>query len=162
MKKEDFLKGMTMMGIAYNKEYNQKELEVWYSMLGDYKVEDFSNAIQTLIKTLKRVPTIADITEQIAKEKTSNIPTAEDEWQEVLYAVRRYGSYREKEALESLKPYTAKIVGYIGYFRICSATSDEQIWNKKNIIEEYNSLVDKSIINLQIENNSNEKLMLNE
>ena len=118
MKKEDFLKGMTMMGIAYNKEYNQKELEVWYSMLGDYKVEDFSNAIQTLIKTLKRVPTIADITEQIAKEKTSNIPTAEDEWQEVLYAVRRYGSYREKEALESLKPYTAKIVGYIGYFRI--------------------------------------------
>lgn len=160
MSKEEFLEGMTFLGIAYNKEYTKEEIEVWYSMLNQYSKKEFSDAIKCVVKTLKRIPTIADITEQIVKTKVENIPSAEDEWQEVLYAVRGYGSYREKEALESLKPYTAKITKYIGYYRICTSTQEEQIWNKKKFIEEYNSLLDKNIINLQIGNK--EKLMLNE
>ena len=79
-----------------------------------------------------------------------NIPEAEEEWQEVIDAVHRWGSYRQTEALEDLKPYTAKIVGYIGYQRICMSSPEEQVWNKKEFIEEYNTLKDKEIINLQI------------
>ena len=119
-------------------------------MLGKYTSEEFSSAIQELIKTEKYFPSIAHITEQIAKLKLVNIPSAEDEWQEVINAVHRWGSYRQAEALEDLKPYTAKIVGYIGYMNICTATKEEQVWNKKEFIEEYNALKDKEIINLQI------------
>lgn len=167
--KKDIIDTITLLKITYPnglKEISDNELkimiEVWLNDFKNTSKEDFNKAIQNIRYKNKFFPSVADIKEEIAKLKVADTPTAEDEWQEVLYAVRRYGSYREEEALESLKPYTAKIVGYIGYFRICSATSDEQIWNKKNFIEEYNSLVDKNIINLQIENSSNEKLMLNE
>ena len=160
MSKEEFLEGMTFLGLAYNKEFTKEEIEVWYSMLCGYSKKEFSDSIKRLVKTLKRIPTIADITEDITNNKVSTISTAEDEWQNVLNAVRIYGSYREKEALESLKPYTAKIVKYIGYYRICISTQDEQVWNKKEFINEYNSLVDKDILELQ--QGKKEQVMLNE
>lgn len=149
MDKEKFVKGMTFLGIAYNKEFTKEEVEVWYSMLKDYSVEDFSTAIQYLVKTEERLPSIAVITKQIAKSKTADVPDAEDEWQEVLNAVHKYGSYRQQDAINSLKPYTAKIVGYVGFQRICMATQEEQTWNKKEFIAEYNSLKDKALENMQ-------------
>ena len=152
MKKEDFIKGMTLLGVAYNKSFTEEEISIWYQMLGNNTEEDFSRAIQDLIKTETFLPSIAHITKQIAKYKTSDIPGAEDEWQEVLNVVRYFGSYREQEALENLKPYTAKIVKYIGYYRICTSTQEEQVWNKKNFIEEYNALKDKETTELQIGN----------
>ena len=161
MNKETFLKIMTYMGIAYNKEITQEQLEVWYSFLKDYNEVELNNAVKQLINTEKYMPSIAEIKEQIAKTKLSNVPEAEDEWQEVLKSVRRFGSYNQDKAIASLKPYTAKIVGYIGYQRICMAESDEQVWNKKEFISEYNSLKDKEIENLQIGNNKREFLLDN-
>lgn len=150
MDKEKFVKGMTFLGIAYNKEFSKEEIEVWYSMLKDNTIEDFSNAIQELVKTEERLPSIATITKQISKNKTVGLPDAEDEWLEVKKAISRYGYYREQEALNSLKPYTAKIVKYVGFQRICMATQEEQTWNKKEFIGEYNALKDKTIENLQL------------
>lgn len=160
MDKEKFVKGMTFLGIAYNKEFTKEELEVWYSMLKDNSSEDFSNAIQELVKTEERLPSIATITKQIAKNRTAYLPEAEDEWLEVKKAISRYGYYREQEAIKSLKPYTAKIVGYIGFQRLCMATQEEQIWNKKEFIGEYNALKDKVVENLQLGISDSEIKML--
>ena len=54
------------MGLAYNKEFTEEQVSVWYSFLKDYSFEELNNAIKELIKTLKRMPTIADITEQMS------------------------------------------------------------------------------------------------
>lgn len=159
MTKEDFIKCIKMLSIAYNKDFTEEQVEVWYSMLGEYTIEEFSKAIQDLIKTEEYLPSIAHITKAIAKQHTSNLPNAEDEWQEVLKAIRQYGYYRKEQALESLKPYTAKIVNYIGFERICMATPEEQTWNKKNFITEYNTLKDTLTENLQI---GTSELLLNE
>ena len=91
---------------------------------------------------------------------TNNLPNAEDEWQDVLRAVREYGSWDEEGALNSMQPYTRKIVQYIGFKRICMASPDEQTWNKKEFIGEYNSLKDKVVENLQI--GVSESKLLNE
>lgn len=159
MNKDEFLKGMAILTAVYDKEFTKEQIEVWYSVLGQYSVDEFSEAISELIKTEKKLPTIAHITEQIAKSKLKNIPTAEEEWEEVIDAVHRFGSYREAEAMDSLKPYTKKIAGYIGYQRICMASPEEQVWNKKEFIGEYNALKDKEIENLQI--GSDERNLLN-
>lgn len=158
MDKEKFVKIMTYMCVAYNKELTKEQLDVWYSFLKDYTVDELNTAVKALINTEKHLPTIAHIKEQIAKNKTTSIPDAEDEWQEVLKLVSRYGSYRQQEALKSLKPYTAKIVQYVGYQNICMATPDEQVWNKKEFIADYNNLKNELIINLQLDN-SNIKLL---
>lgn len=159
MTKEDFIKCIKMLSIAYNKDFTEEQVEVWYSMLGEYTIEEFSKAIQDLIKTEEYLPSIAHITKAIAKQHTSNLPNAEDEWQEVLKAIRQYGYYRKEQALKNLKPYTAKIVNYIGFERICMATPEEQTWNKKNFITEYNTLKDTLTENLQI---GTSELLLNE
>lgn len=150
MNKEKFVKIMTYMCMAYSKELTKEQLDVWYSFLKIYSDEELNIAVKNLINTKKTLPTIADIKEEIARIKTNDIPEAEDEWQEVLNAVRQFGSYREQEALQDLKPYTSKIVRYIGYQRICASTPDEQTWNKKEFIGEYNALKDKVRNDLQL------------
>ena len=149
MNKQDFLEGITILGVAYDKEFTEEQVSVWYQMLGNYTKQEFKSAIQELIKTEEHLPSIAKITKTIAKTKV-NLPDAEDEWQDVLRAVRQYGSWNEEGALESLEPYTRKIVKYIGFNRICMATPEEQTWNKKEFIGEYNSLKDKVVEHTQL------------
>ena len=48
MKKEDFIKGMTLLSVAYNKYFEEDEISIWYQMLGDNTEEEFSRAIQKL------------------------------------------------------------------------------------------------------------------
>ena len=160
MDKEKFLKIITYMGVVYNKEFTEEQVEIWYSFLKDYSVEELNNAVKYLINTEKFLPTIAHIKEVIAKSKLSEMPEAEEEWAKVINAVHVYGSYKEEEALNSLNEYTKQIVKLIGYYRICTSTQEEQTWNKKEFIAEYNALKDKLIVIKQIE--SNEKKMLNE
>lgn len=157
--RKDIVEILTLLKITYPnalKDLSEEELslmiEVWTKDFENTPKEVFNKAINNIRSTNKYFPSIAEIKEEIAKMKIGNIPEAEDEWQDVLYVVRKWGSYREKEALEDLNPYTAKIVKYIGYYRICTATQEEQVWNKKEFIEEYNALRDKEIINLQIGN----------
>ena len=152
MNKEKFLKIITYMGIAYNKEFTKEQIEVWYSFLKDYSEEELNNAVKALVNTEKYLPTIAHIKEQIAKNRLKDMPSAEDEWEEVIKAIHRFGSYREEQALESLNPYTAKVLSYIGYYRVCTSNQEEQTWNKKEFMAEYNALKDKQIVELQIEN----------
>ena len=150
MNKQDFLEGMTILGIAYNKEFTEEQVGVWYQMLGNYTKKEFKNAVLELIKTEDYLPSIATVTKTIAKQKTKAFPNAEDEWQDVIRAVKQFGSWNEKEGLESLKPYTRKIVEHIGFNRICMATPEDQVWNKKDFIGEYNSLKDKMVEDLQL------------
>ena len=148
MTKKEFLEGITLLGVAYDKEFTKEQIEVWYSMLGGYSKNQFRNAIKELIKTEKYLPTIADITKQIANNQTSDIPTAEDEWEEVLRMIHRYGTYRQQEALDNMKPYTAYIVNHIGYQIICLST--DNTWNRKEFIEEYNQLKEREKELIQI------------
>lgn len=125
-------------------------IQVWTNDFKDTPKELFLKAINNIRNKNKFFPSIADIKEEIAKMQVVSIPEAEDEWQEVLKTVSKYGAYRQEEAMQSLKPYTAKIAGYIGYTKICMATSEEQIWNKKEFISEYDVLKNKIVENLQI------------
>jgi hypothetical protein len=165
--KKDIVDAITLLKFSFPgalKDISESDIqvmvEIWYEDFKNTPKEDFINAINGIRYTSKYFPSIADIKERLAKKNVATLPSAEDEWQEVLKAVRRYGSYREEEALKSLKPYTSRIVRLIGYYRICTSTPEQQTWNRKEFIEEYNSLKDKAMENLQI--GVSEKLMLNE
>lgn len=155
--KKDIIDTITLLKMTYPnslKDYGENELkmmiEIWFNDFKDTSKEDFKKAINDIRYTSSFFPSIADIKKRIAESKTSDIPSAEDEWQEVLNAVRHYGSYKETEALKSLNPYTSKITQLIGYYRICTSNQEQQTWNKKEFIDEYNSLKDEYITDLQI------------
>ena len=149
MNKEEFIKGMSLLSIAYNKNFTKEELEVWYQMLGKNSKREFSIAIQRLIKTEEYMPSIAKINKTIAELKLGDVPSAEDEWNRVIKSVQMYGSYQQEKAMEYLGQRTAYIVSLVGYQRICMATPEEQIWNKKEFIDKYNALKDKDIFDIQ-------------
>lgn len=152
MNKEDFIKTLTGAAKLYGKELDTETIMMWLSFFKNDTTEEFKNAISHHIKTSSKFPTIADIKKLIASKKTSDIPKAEDEWNRVIDLVHKYGSYAISKALSEMSDYTRYIVSHIGYIRICNANSDEQIWNKKAFIEEYNDLKDKNIEMLQLEN----------
>lgn len=148
---------LTVLKVSYpsalrdlDKETATLMIGIWLKDFKNTKKELFLEAVNNIRNKSDFFPTIAQIKKEIANLEVKDIPKAEDEWQEVLMAVRKYGYYRSKEALDSLNPYTAYITRHIGFMNICNATEEQQVWNKKEFIGEYNALKDKEIENIQI------------
>jgi hypothetical protein len=69
MSKEDFIKGMKVLGQAYGVQYTSNDCELWYEFIGEYSVDVFKRTIKNIIKTSKFAPKIADIVQGCEEEK---------------------------------------------------------------------------------------------
>lgn len=137
MKPEEFTQAMTFLGIAYNKEFSPEHISVWYEFFKDINIKDFKMAVGRIVNKSKFLPSISELKSEIALISNPVLQmNAEDEWDNVLRTVRRFGSYRETEAMESLNPYTRNIIRQIGYKRICMSESIQ--WERKEFIELFN------------------------
>ena len=161
--KETIIKTFALLKANYQnslKDYSKQEMQLainaWYEFFKDIPEIDFNRAIKNIISKCDFFPTISQVKREIADNQTQNFPSAEDEWEKVIKAVHRYGTYRQKEALDSLKPYTRYITSHIGYQIICM--SEDNTWNRKEFIDEYNHLKDKEKELIQI-GTSNFKLL---
>ena len=67
MTKEEFVKGLKFLSIAYNKEFDKEKAEVWYSMLEEYNYETYKNALKEIVKTNKFLPSVSEIIEYCNK-----------------------------------------------------------------------------------------------
>ena len=92
---------------------------VWYSLLKDLDYRVAQAAIQKYMLTNKFPPTIADIRELSTSVTTGEKPLWSDGWEEVLRAIRRYGSYQETKALESMTATTRTAVQRLGFRNLC-------------------------------------------
>lgn len=149
MKQEEFIKILKLLGASYNKEFDQEQAEVWYSFLKNYQYSELLEATKNIISKNKYLPSIAEIKEEIAHLQMKDIPRAEDEWQEVINAVYKFGE-RIGEVEKYLKPYTYAMMRKVGYGIICNASPEEQIWNKNRFIEYYNDYLQIEKENIQI------------
>lgn len=149
MNKEQFTKGITYLAIAYNKELTQEQIGVWYDFFKDEDFETFRQAVKRIIPQKQFMPSIAELKSEIATLKNPILQlNADEEWNEVLKAVRRWGSYREEEALNSLKPYTKHIARMVGYTRICMSKDIQ--WERKEFIELFNNSQDRDEMALML------------
>lgn len=142
MTKEEFFKGMTYLGVAYNKEIPEKQIEIWYEFFANVKYDDFRSAVKRIVQKQNFLPTVADLKRELAKITNPMLQlNAEEEFENVRKAIRTYGSYRIAELMSSLEPYTAEITRRIGIQRICEA--EEIQWIKKEFISEFNNGLDR-------------------
>lgn len=72
MKKEEMVKLLGYLGVAYGKEFTQQECEVYYDFFKDYNYSILQAAIKDTIKTSKYMPKIADLIEACDKSKEDN------------------------------------------------------------------------------------------
>lgn len=100
-------------------------VKVWYEFLKDLDSKICSVAISKYIMTNKFPPTVADIRELSASVVIGDKPLWSDGWEEVLLAIRRYGSYNEEKALESMSDITKQCVRRLGYQNLCRSEAIE-------------------------------------
>ena len=119
---------------------NQQAAELWYKQISDI--------LNKWVALNKWSPTIADIREQAAGLTQKPIKDWGDAWDDVRMAVRLYGSYQQKEAMESLDELTKECVKRVGYINICM--SENIATERANFRMIYNELAKRKKEDSQI------------
>lgn len=122
MNKKEFATFAAALKTYYPKENllpNAQAMELWYRQLEDIPYQLAEIALNKWVATNKWSPTIADIREQATCVKIGDKPLWSDGWEEVLRAIRKFGSYRETEALGTMSEITREAVNRIGFRNMC-------------------------------------------
>ena len=94
-------------------------MQLWFNQLNDIPYDVAEVTLNKWVATNKWSPSIADIREQATDITQGAGKDWGDAWQDVLRAIRLYGSYEELKALESLDETTRKVVKRLGFRNLC-------------------------------------------
>ena len=143
MTREEFLAGLKVLTMAYSKDMTQEQTAMWYSFFSFDDFQTFRTAVKKLCVTSRFFPSIADIKATMAETDLRRIP-ADEAWNDVQCAIRKYGYYRPDEAMESLTPETQAAVRSLGGFqRICVQDNNE--WLRKDFTKIYDEMKGRDI-----------------
>lgn len=98
---------------------NQQAMELWFREIQDIPFDVAEMALRKWVATNKWSPSIADIREMTAGIVNGDPMTWGESWEKALNAVKRFGSYNQAAAMDSLDPLTRKCVENIGYLELC-------------------------------------------
>jgi len=94
--------------------------QLWEAALSDMPFQVAKNALVKVLVSARYFPTVAEIREAAVSLTAPPVMTALEAWHMVMNAVRRYGYYREQEALASLPADVADMVRRFGWREICA------------------------------------------
>ena len=135
MTREEFANGMAFMATIYSKDMTAEQVGIWYSFFENDSFEEFQKAVRKLAVSTKFFPSIAELKEAIAEDAVGMI-SADQAWDKVLYAVRRYGWCNAEAAMKSLPTAAQLTVNHLGGFqRICE--SEDLEWTRKDFMKAY-------------------------
>lgn len=140
MTDKEFIKAMTFLSIAFDKDLDSKQINIYYSYFKNENYDVIKNTFKRIIATRKFFPTVSDIKQELEIIKNPELENnAEEEWGKVLFAIRKYGSYGALEAMESFSPLTQTIVRSLGGFsELCFCGSLD--FKRKDFIKMYNNM----------------------
>ena len=130
MNKDEFMKFFKYItAVTTDTNPSPERTQVYWDLLNDLDFKVAMVAAKKVLATLENpflpMPAVfrgmaLDVTGQVAV----SFPTA---YAEVLRAIRNFGSYREREALESLSPLTRKATLAIGWKDLCLSEEPDVI-----------------------------------
>lgn len=129
MTKKDMTVVLNILKTAYPRFYQNlganeidDVINLWFVMLGDTDLETIKLALYKIIATSVYPPTIAELRNDIAKINKGEIEDAGEAWDKILKAIRKYGIYREQEALSTFSPSILACIRSLGGWRyICTS-----------------------------------------
>lgn len=98
---------------------NKEAMALWYRELQDIPFPVAETALRKWVSTNKWSPSIAELRETAANVKNGEIPDWGEGWEQVCKAIRKYGYYEPRKALESLDPITRQCVERLGFTNLC-------------------------------------------
>ena len=151
MDKKEF--SMLVMAIRtyYPKEQilpNQQAMELWYRELQDIPYAVAEAGLRQWVSTNKWSPSIAEIREITTNIQQGSVADWGEGWEQVLTAIRKYGTYRIPEAMESFDPITKKCVERLGFRNICLSENINQ--DRANFRMIYEQLAEREKKEMQL------------
>lgn len=123
MTKKEFALFVAALKTYYSKEEkllpNNQAVELWFNQLNDIPYDVLVLALNKWVATNKWSPSIAEIRATAAEIVNGEQADWGDGWEQVLRAIRMYGSYNVGAALDSLDDITRQCVERIGFREIC-------------------------------------------
>lgn len=128
MNKEEILKIIKILKISYPSYFRELQddeivlmTQLWEKKFKNYSLDQVSNAIDNLTSKSKYMPSISEVLSEIVQINTPQLKlNPYGEWENVLKAIRKYGTYGEDKALQSLEEPTSTIARQLGWYRICT------------------------------------------
>lgn len=125
MNKQDILKAVAPLQLAYNASLDDNRLRLYVEMLSDIPPQILEAAVKKLIMTNKFLPSIAEIREVAYGIKGiisgTAAPDESEAWGEVIKAIQSVGYYgKPKFSHEAI----TTAVNNIGWQDICMTTDD--------------------------------------
>lgn len=143
MTREEFLKGILFMTTAYSKEMPQEQVGIWYSFFERDNYDTFRKAVKEICVTSRFFPSIAEIKAAMAENDLNRL-SSDQAWNNVQYAIGRYGYYQCDKAMESLTPEEQATVKSLGGFkRLCQQENTE--WLRKDFCKIYDDMKGRDI-----------------
>lgn len=113
---------ITMLLAAFPRELRPDQVEetskIYRIMMRDLDFSAAKIAVQRLLATAKRLPTIADIREAMLEVGVGGKRSGAEAWGDVRKAVSQFGAYREPRFAD---PLVAEAVDAIGWHVICKS-----------------------------------------
>ncbi len=138
MTKDEFKLIIAMLTAAYpNFEISNKiAFDMWYESLKDIDLKTAKLAVMKQVTESVYRPTIASLRQMAIniKNPMTTIMGAEA-WGEITNAIKKYGLYRESEALESMTKETAELVKRFGFKNLC--LSENQMVDRAHFIKAF-------------------------
>jgi Loader and inhibitor of phage G40P. len=116
-------------------------MTLWTKMLADVDFEVGQAAIEKHLVESVYPPTIADIRARIADITVIREKTGIEAWGEVKNAIRRYGTYREEDAMKSMGGVTQKVVEAIGFRTLC--LSENEMADRAHFLKVYDVMANR-------------------
>lgn len=123
---------------------NKQAMELWFRQLQDIPYDVAEAILSKWVATNKWSPSIADIRDGMAEIQNGGASEDWGEgWNKAMAAIRKYGSYNEAEALDSLPPLTRETVRRLGYKSLC--WSENQVADRANFRQVYEILEKRQV-----------------
>lgn len=101
MNKKEFSEIISLIQIAYNKQYLKEEIEVMYDLLKDFEYDTLKIAIKRLIATSRYVPNVSQIISEYKQIKR-------DEGYNKILKARELGNIKTNEELDKTMKWLDK------------------------------------------------------
>lgn len=114
-KKQQILKALSMLQLAYSTDLSVERLEMYVEMLLDINPVTLEQAVKNIVKTRKFLPTVAEIREECTAlsgyvNAHEEIPTALEAWEKVYRVARSYGYEKGLDQLDGLTKQCAELI----------------------------------------------------
>lgn len=116
---------INLLGIAaanfpnmQNKDFKPTAV-LWEKSLSDIPYDVAEKAVIKVLSTSKFFPTLAEIREAAADLTRPRTMDAMEAWGLINTAIRKYGSYRQKEGLQSLPDDVRRMAERFGWRELC-------------------------------------------